>query len=155
MKKEIEIENTVYSLNNPLNNSVYYVGFTTKPLIYRLNDHIAKNHLPTTKYLISKGYKPTIQVLERGEYITLADEKKWIQKLHNKGVILENRDGLINYQDRSNLEFDNDEIYYLSTLSVEKRYETVIKRVLLELPLSSSIPIVIRIKNFCESALKL
>lgn len=153
--KQTKAMNTVYSLSNPLNNNVYYVGFTTKGVIERLRWHLAVNPLPTTKFLLGKGYTPVIDILEQGDNVTIDNEKKWIQKLHNQGVVLENKDGLINYQDRGNLEFTDDEIRYLSSLSVEERYKTVIKRVLHELPLDSSIPIVIRIKNFCETSLSL
>lgn len=88
----------IYSLTDPRDNTVRYVGFTTKPLQERLRRHLAdtaqrkwyvSNWL---RQLKSLGLQPTISALEAGEGSDTwqAAESKWIAEFRRLGAHLTN-----------------------------------------------------------------
>lgn len=142
----------VYKLINPNNNITYYVGYTEKSLQERLCGHLYEQKQKTTKDLIAKGLKPIIECIEEGDEITKDLETYWIQRLTNQGVYLENRDKVINYQNKDYLYELPTELLNTVNLTEAERYKAAINLVLEEMPLSVSVPILIRIKAILEWA---
>ena len=142
---------TVYSLTNPINGNVYYVGFTTKRIEERLLGHLAKPNTETTRMLVNIGLSPIINIIESGEIVSKETELYWIKKLNEEAVLLENKDGLINYQKRTGNISDN--LLNSIELTSEEKMRSSLEMIIKELPLSSSIPIVQRIKKLAEWAL--
>ena len=143
----------IYSLIDPLTAETYYIGITLD-IDTRYYQHLHSVILPTTVKLLSTGYKPTLKILEQGDHVTLELERKYIKQFIKDGEPLENKDGVINYQAwSSDTNLTDNEIIYLRTLSIEDRYKTILERVLNELPNRSTIPVVIKIKNFINTVL--
>jgi hypothetical protein len=109
---------------------------------------------PTTKSLVNAGLRPLLGILEQGVDVTTQTEKYWIKKMLADGHPLENRDGVLNYQEKENFSFTDEEMTYILSLPKIEQYELIIKRILKELPRDPSTPIVVRIKNLCETVLK-
>ena len=144
---------TIYKLINPLTDKTYYVGFTTKTITERLVYHLINPISKSTIDLIAAGLKPIIEVIEEGDNVTTETEKYWIKRLDFEGHFLENRDGLIVYQNRDYIFTIPDNLLNSIDMTDNERLALSIKIVLDELPLSSNIPIVIRIKTILEWAL--
>jgi len=142
----------VYKLINPNNNVVYYVGYTTQTLEQRLIGHLVHQNQKTTKDLVSNGLKPKIECIEEGETVTKETEMYWIQRFKNEGIYLENRDGVINYQNRDWITEMPVELLNTIEMPDSERYKAAIELVLSEMPLSVSVPILIRIKTILEWA---
>jgi len=146
---------TVYSLKNPINNEIYYVGYTEKTISERLIGHLASLVHETTKSLAEQGLSPIIEIIEEGVNVNKVTELYWIQKYSADGHKLENRDGLINYQSRNNAGFSDEELLKLYDLEPAEQYLFALNKIKAELPLSSNIPIVLRIKNIIETVVSL
>jgi hypothetical protein len=144
----------VYKLINPVNDTIYYVGFTTQTLQQRLIGHLVNQNQKTTKDLVSSGLKPKIECIEEGEGVSMENEMYWIQRLTNEGVYLENRDGVINYQNRDWIFDMPTELLNTIEMPDYERYKAAIDLVLSEMPRSVSVPILIRIKTILEWATK-
>lgn len=144
---------TVYSLKSPTNNEIYYVGYTEKTISERLIGHLASLVHETTKNLASEGLSPVIEIIEEGVNVNKITELYWIQKYHSDGHKLENRDGLVNYQSRNNAGFLDEELLKLYDLEPVERYLFALNKIKSELPLSSNIPIILRIKNIIETTI--
>lgn len=141
----------VYKLINPVNHRPYYVGFTTRSKEERLLGHCNLPVHRSTIELLKIDLLPVIEVIAEGEHVTKETEMFWIKEL---AIIhpLENVDGLINYQERKNF-FDLPlEVQSGIKLSKEDRHRIAIELLLKEMPLSSSVPIMIRIKNLLDWA---
>lgn len=93
----------IYRLINPTTNKTYYVGFTTKTIKERLLGHIIKPQSKSTIDLITAGLNPIIECIEEGEQVSKETEMYWIKRLSFEGHFLENRDGLIVYQNKDYL----------------------------------------------------
>lgn len=144
---------TVYKLINPLTKKTYYVGFTIKSLTERLMGHMMSPQSKTTKDLIDIGVTPIIELIEEGENVTKETEMYWIKKLSFEGHYLENRDGLIVYQNRDYIFEIPEQLLNSIEMSENDRLKSAISIVLDELPLSSNVPIIIRIKTILEWAI--
>ena len=143
----------VYKLINPIDNIIYYVGFTTKELSVRYNGHL-RQPLPTTKIILDMGKKPIIGIIEEGDHVNIEIEKYYIKKIFEDGCPLENKDGLINSQSwRDDLNLTINDIEILTTLKTEDKYIYILNRILKELPINSNIPVVIRIQNYINTVL--
>lgn len=140
----------VYKLINPINDVVYYVGFTKLNLLTRLGGHIREGKHPTTKMLIEREMMPSIEILEEGENVTTQTEKYWIKKLSDEGHPLENSVG---YRDGGKKYDRFQAIKNKSKSEDETRLRIALQQILDELPISPSIPIVRRIKSIAQSAL--
>lgn len=145
----------VYSLTNPLTNKPYYVGFTKLTPTKRLLGHIIQTLHPTTKMLVDNSLVPIINILEEGESVTQATETYYINKYINDGFELENKsrpslDQPLNFDSLtillSNIKTQTGEVGVL---------KTALEMIRKELPLSSCIPIMQRIKNIVENAISL
>ena len=145
----------VYSLRNPLNNKIYYVGFTVKSATERLFGHLSKQLQPTTRQLVEQGLQPIIEVIEDGADVDKITEMYHIKRLLSEGYKLENRDGVVNYQNRETLLNIPKALRDSLQLTENERLKIALKEVMNELPLSSSTPIVIRIKTIIEWALSI
>jgi len=142
---------TIYKLINPLTNEVYYIGYTERKIEERLKDHLRTPKHETTKTLIKGCYSPIIEQVETGEHITKSDELRIIKQYHKDGHKLENISGI----DGFNKGLNNDDIKYLSTLPKEEQYKIALNKILKELPLNATYPIVLRIKDIAETVLSL
>lgn len=145
----------IYKLINPENDVTYYVGYTDKPLQQRLIGHLYSKKQKTTNDLIIKGLLPKIELIEEGEGVTKDTETYWIERFTNEGVYLENRDKVIRYQNRDYLYELPSQLIDTMQISELERYKTAIDLVLGEMPLSVSVPILIRIKAILEWAINL
>jgi len=143
---------TVYKLISPITKQPYYVGFTIQDINVRLIGHLYQP-TNTTKKLMSIGLIPDIQAIESGEDITKQNEKEWIRKLSLEGYVLDNIDGLKNYQNRDAIFTLPNDLLNTIPLSIEDKYKTAISIALKELPETSSVPIVLRLKFILEWAL--
>lgn len=143
---------TIYKLINPLTNSPYYVGYTTKDAKIRLMGHLVQP-TATTKYLIECGHKPLMEVIESGDYVTKETETHWIKLLHLKGYSLDNKDGIVVYQNRDYIFNIPGDLLNSIEMSKEERLLNAIELTLEELPLSSNVPIILRIKTILEWAI--
>jgi len=144
----------VYKLIDPRDNRTYYVGYTEKDLQSRLLGHMMVSIHKTTIELISNNLCPKIEIIEDGDLVTKETEMYWIKRLASEGVYLENRVGVVNYQNRDGI-FEIPEVLLNSlSISSEQKYKSAIEVVLDELPISSSVPIVIRIRTILEWAIK-
>lgn len=141
----------VYKLINPVNHLPYYVGYTAKSTSERLLGHCNIPVHRSTIELLNIDLLPVIEVIDEGEHVTKATEMYWIKKL-SQSHALENIDGLVNYQERKNFFDLPKEIQNEINLSIEDRYRIAIELLLKEIPLSSSVPIMIRIKNLLDWA---
>ena len=146
---------TIYTLKNPINNCIYYVGYTTKRIEERLVGHLRAPKCETTKMLVNIGVSPIIEIVESGESVTTQTELYWIKKLNSEGIQLENKDGLINYQSRELIGNIPKGLLNNIDLTIEEKQRQALELILSELPLSSSTPIVLRIKTIIEWALSL
>ena len=143
----------VYKLIDPRDNRIYYVGYTEKTIEDRLIGHLSISKHKTTIDLVANNLCPLIEVIEEGSHVTKDCEMYWIKRLSAEGSYLENIDGLVNYQNKDGI-FDIPESLLNSlAITTEQRYLVAIETVLNELPLSSSVPIIIRIKTILEWAL--
>jgi hypothetical protein len=92
----------IYTLTNPLNNEVFYVGYTKNPT-RRLNEHIKQRYNPCKDYVIDKilhnGLKPILNVIDECEYFFNQKENMfeherleiyYIKKYKDEGVNLTN-----------------------------------------------------------------
>lgn len=81
----------IYSLTNPINGKIFYVGKTDKSLAERLTGHVhSKGTIkmrPVLERIRSKGLKPVITELEvcHPNAHTYRRESFWIVKLWNEG----------------------------------------------------------------------
>lgn len=142
---------TIYKLINPINHAPYYVGYTSKSVEERLLGHCNIPIHMSTIALLSIDLLPVIEVIEDGDHVTKVTEMYWIKKLSQQHV-LENVDGLVNYQERK-IFFDlPPEVQNEIQLRVEDRHRIAIELLLKEMPLSSSVPIMMRIKNILDWA---
>jgi len=138
---------TVYKLINPVNETIYYVGYTTKAINIRLLGHMTHSKkLPTTELLLNSGLTPIIEIIEEGKNVTMETENYWIKKLKSEGYTLENT---ANGRKPLLLEPRNPQAKYIG----DDKLKIALQQILDELPLSSSIPIVQRIKKIAEKAL--
>jgi len=145
---------TVYQLKNPETDCVYYVGYTEKTIQERLIGHLYEQKQKTTQDLVAKGVTPIIEPIETNDTVSKETEMYWIQRLTNQGVYLENRDGLVNYQNRDYIYNFPAELLNTMELSEAERYKAAIDLVLSEMPRSVSVPIMIRIKAILEWAVE-
>lgn len=143
---------TVYLLRNPENNNIYYVGYTIQAPSKRLLAHISSGTQITTQYLVSNNLAPIIEIIEEGEDVTKETETYYIKHYYSKGHKLENIDQVFNYQAKA-AQIETPLSMKDKTLTRLELMRTALHEILKELPLSSSIPIVKRIKNICETAL--
>lgn len=99
IEEPVEQRWTVYALCDPRTDEVRYVGWTRKPLKYRLEKHINWLHSNAKRYRVHAwikslevaGVKPSIRALETGVGVTWAAcEKKWIAHYKQSGVDLTN-----------------------------------------------------------------
>ena len=141
---------TVYKLISPIDNSIYYVGYTEKPLSVRLVQHLSKPIHPTTIALISVDKIPIIDIIVSGDNISKIDETFYIKKLFSEGHKLENIDQIINYQERKSLFDLPDTVKNGIIANEEDKYKCAIDLISSEMPLNSSIPIIIRIQNILD-----
>lgn len=84
----------IYSITNPIDNSIFYVGETSYPEA-RFKQHMAKGSKlqKTMDLILNKGLKPIFTLLEQCDYGQhLKCEKKWITKFKSEGHILQNKD---------------------------------------------------------------
>jgi len=143
----------IYKLIDPRDNRIYYVGYTEKTLTDRLIGHLYVSIHKTTIDLVTNNLCPIIEAIEDSESVTKETEMYWIKRLSGEGVYLENKDGLVNYQNRDGLFVIPEALLNSLPISLKQRYHGAIEAVLDELPLSSSVPIIIRIKTILEWAL--
>lgn len=143
----------VYQLIHPKTRSIYYVGYTERPILERLANHIVAQTQKTTRDLIEAGLMPIIEVIEEGINVTRDTETYWIQRYSAQGYYLENKDKVIKYQNR-------DYLYTLPTKllnSIEftecERYKAAIDLVLDEMPRYVSVPILMRIEALLNWAI--
>jgi predicted GIY-YIG superfamily endonuclease len=85
----------IYSLTNPINNKVFYVGITYRELNYRLKEHLKSPNKSIRKIvdrLKIKGLVPSIELLEECAY-KKADirERDWIIYMKEQGYRLCNK----------------------------------------------------------------
>lgn len=144
----------IYQLKNPETDCIYYVGYTEKSIQERLIRHLSQQSQKTTQDLVAKGLCPIIEAIETGDNVTKETEIYWIQRIANQGIYLENRDGLINYQNRDYIYTFPAELLNTMGLSDTERYKAAIDLVLSEMPRSISVPIMIRIKAILEWAVE-
>ncbi len=144
----------VYKLIHPIEKRIYYVGYTEKSLNERLLGHIATSTHKTTLELVSQGLSPEIQSIEEGEHVTKDTEMYWIKRLAQEKVYLENRDGIINYQDKGYIFKIPEKLLNSIEMPIEDRYKCAIGIVLDELPMNPTVPIIQRIKVILEWALQ-
>lgn len=92
----------IYSLINPLNNQVFYIGYTNNPT-RRLNEHIRDKYNPYKDYIINKilsnKLKPIMNVIDDCEYFFNQKENMfeherleiyYIKKYRDSGIQLTN-----------------------------------------------------------------
>lgn len=141
----------VYKLINPINNKIYYVGYTERKLSERLFDHLQSDPQQTTKKLLKAKLQPIMEVIEEGENVTKHTETFWIKRLHSEGIELENISDIVNleYLHRPS------KAILSNSLTENERLRIALMEILDQLPLSSSVGIVIRIKHICETALSI
>lgn len=140
----------IYSLTNPLTSNVFYVGYSNKKPVIRLMAHIAQQKLKNIIELAAVDKIPVLNTLEQGDHVTTKTEKEWIVKLHGEGAKLENLEGLLSYEERGYILNAPKELLDKADCDKEDKLKACLELILKELPLSSSIPIVLRIKNICE-----
>lgn len=145
---------TVYQLKNPETDCIYYVGYTEKTIQERLIGHLYEQKQKTTQDLVAKGITPIIESIEISDTVSKETEMYWIQRLTNQGIYLENRDGLVNYQNRDYIYNFPAELLNTMGLSEAERYKAAIDLVLSEMPRSVSVPVMIRIKAILEWAVE-
>ena len=143
----------VYLLKNPVNDVVYYVGYTEKTLTERFVSHLHSKIQPTTKLLIASGRMPTAEIIEENPEVTRQTESYWIKRLLSEGCPLENI--LIPADKKATIANIPIELLNTLNLSDEERLRFAMDFILKELPLSPTIPIVQRIKTICEWSLSL
>ena len=144
---------TVYKLINPIDHSIYYIGYTEFSIEERLKMHIQTKQVETTKFILNAGLLPIIEKIEEGDNISKAIEMQYIKQYLTDGHKLDNRDGVINYQ-KSDLEGISPKMAYdLSLLPKEDQYKAALNLILSELPLNATYPICVRIKDIIDTIL--
>jgi hypothetical protein len=67
----------IYTLTNPLNNQIFYVGYTNNPT-RRLNEHIKYKYNPYKDFVIDEilcsGLKPTLDIIDECDYFFNQEE---------------------------------------------------------------------------------
>src|SRR4051812_14822890 len=98
----------IYKLINPINNSVFYIGQTTRPIHIRLSGHVGQVHSKSLEYanqdkntiikeILSAVLKPKIELIEKiainseNELDASKKEVFWIEKYIHQGYKLTNR----------------------------------------------------------------
>lgn len=120
-----------YKLINPLDNSVFYIGRTKRPIRFRLSGHISEATNKATFHLqksliiraiLDTGKKPLIVLLEKIKITHPDDELKiagreffWIEKYAAQGSPLTN-DSPSNFQKPLELPADYVEVSKVSTI---------------------------------------
>lgn len=89
---------SVYTLINPQNNNIFYVGVTKYSLEARLSAHISntyKSNYPVYKYMRTIPVKPIIRELEICSSLKecLSKELYWISEFSKQGKVLYNSIG--------------------------------------------------------------
>jgi len=92
---------SIYTLNNPLTNDVWYVGVTKHTLYQRLIGHLNDSKLYSWKKtdkdywilsLMNKGLKPTINLVENCDYMEWEfSERFWINYFRQLNPCLLNK----------------------------------------------------------------
>lgn len=92
----------IYSLKNPINNEIFYIGNTMQSLEERLNGHINSikhYNCAVAIYLFCKGIIPVIELIEFYPNITKHkirdNERFWIEQFRQWGFPLVNIAGNI------------------------------------------------------------
>lgn len=87
----------IYSLTNPVDLKVFYVG-CTKDIKSRFKTHLQNKKSPIITQLLQDGLLPIIQILEECniEYSRI-NEDKWVQYFLHQNIKLENRTLISNY----------------------------------------------------------
>jgi len=93
----------IYTLTNPLNNVIFYIGYTNN-IKRRLNEHIKYKYNPLKDAVIDEilhnGLKPTLNVIDECEYFFNQNENMfeherleiyYIKKYKNAGIQLTNQ----------------------------------------------------------------
>lgn len=114
----------IYTLTNPVNDEVFYVGSTTQSLTERLNVHIwnspSSPHGNIGRYLSKSKIRPIIEEVECFENISNVDLRKeemfWIRQFKAWGCPLINNNKSINDTDRRCLKLDAIELEYLKRM---------------------------------------
>lgn len=90
------INGKVYSLINPKNGLVFYIGSTQYSLSFRLNAHLTtKATSEVYSYIKHHQIRPEIVLLQQCEGFNVRDlltsERKWVEKFLNDGIYLCNK----------------------------------------------------------------
>lgn len=84
---------TIYTLTNPVDGLVFYVGATTRPLKHRLSQHISGAKNAIIHRLNKAKIKPIIEELEvcEGYLAPMHAERYWIHQMKAWGFKLVNK----------------------------------------------------------------
>jgi hypothetical protein len=116
--------------------------------------HMIQPQSKSTIDILEAGLKPIIEIIDEGLHITKETELYWIKRLAFEGHFLENRDGLVVYQNKDYIFKIPDNLLNTIEMGESERLKCAISIVLDELPESSSVPIVIRIRTILEWAIR-
>ena len=91
--KQTPIITIIYTLTNPVDGLIFYVGATTRPLNRRLSQHISDCKNVIFHRLKKAGIRPIIEELERceGYLAPMYTERYWIQQMKTWGFKLINQ----------------------------------------------------------------
>lgn len=83
----------VYGLIDPVNNKIFYIGITIRPLKQRLARHIKDRRNKVIHELLKEDKMPTIKQLEvcYGYWAPIRAERRWIAKMKAAGIVLSNQ----------------------------------------------------------------
>ena len=95
----------IYTLTNPLNNEVFYVGYTNNP-IRRLNEHIKYKYNPHKDSIIDEilcsGLKPILDVIDECDYFFNQEQNMFEHERLEIYHIKKHRDSGINLTNLTN-----------------------------------------------------
>lgn len=84
----------IYSLTNPLNGKVFYVGITYRSIEARLKEHLRSPNKRISKIverLKNKELQPLIECLEQCRWKDVnLKERSWIEHFLSKGMVMYN-----------------------------------------------------------------
>lgn len=87
---------SIYTLTNPINNNVYYVGITAYPTKRFLNHLKTADTSKTTGYLVSLGLQPIMHEIDScdNDQHKYRIEEYWIHQFRCWGFILDNKNNV-------------------------------------------------------------
>lgn len=87
---------TIYSISNPIDNNVIYIGKTYQNLNDRLNRHLQNKKSPICDWKLKNNITPIIEEIEICDQLdSIRLEEFWIRQFKSWGFILLNKNGFL------------------------------------------------------------